>query len=212
MSMAKITQGLPRTAANLASLPALGWLSIRSWLAYKRLIMKWSILLSSMNCIYKCVLMKRFMQLYFMQNWYQKYKGPALIMYETCREFGFLEYVVTSITHGVYISKSQSKKKLKCVIWNRERVKWAPISVMYINIQLYKKCVAVGNIWPWWNFTKHHPNYGLRKPAASSMCQECTIMVADSIHHMLFECESASQIRSPLWRCVNIRVPSDSGC
>ena len=65
-------------------------------------------------------------------------------MYETCREFGVLEYVVTSITRGVYISNSQWKKKLKCVICNRER---AATSVMYKNIQLYKKCVAVGNIW-----------------------------------------------------------------
>ena len=49
----------------------------------------------------------------------------------------------------------------------------------------------------------------LRKPAASRMCQECTIMVADSIHHtcMLFERESASHIRSPLWRCVISECP-----
>ena len=217
-SMAKATQGLPRTAANVTSLPSLRWFSMHSWLAYKRLMLMWSILLLSMNCMYKRVLVERFMQLHEIDDRYDGKKGPAIMMYETCLEFGLLQRVIDSITSGVYVSKVEWKKTIKRVIWERETNTWIANCIMYRSLTLYRKCICFGIIWPWWLFTKRHPSYvkqcrvllrlvtgthaiseRLRQLGNSRMCQQCNMMVTDSIPHMLFECQGAEDLRITMW-------------
>ena len=64
LSIGRSIQGLPRTSPNVAVLPRLGWLCIRSWLSYKRLVVMWTLLMADMNCLYKHVTMYRFIQIH----------------------------------------------------------------------------------------------------------------------------------------------------
>ena len=89
---------------------------------------------------------------------------------------------------------------------------------------MYKHCISSispGVVWPWWTFTKRHPSLvttcrtmlrlltgnheiaeRLRRNGTSRTCQQCTMMVTDSIPHMLFECASGSERRRNLWSDV----------
>ena len=226
ISMAKAAQGLPRSAANAAALPALGWLTLRSWLAYKRFMFMWHILLASMDCIYKYVLVERLMHLHYLKCHNQRFKGPIVLMYETCLEYGLLEYVINAVRTGQYISNREWKRKVKDVIWQRERYTYVANCNIYKSMTLYKNCISPRNVWPWWLFAKRHPCYvqkcrvmfrlltgnnaiaeRLRQAGISRTCQQCSMMVADSISHMLFECECANQTRRNLWANIIRNAP-----
>jgi hypothetical protein len=106
--MAKVAQGLTTTSNNAAT-QTLGWFSMHYWLSYKRLIFLWSILVAKMDCIYKRVLIERFTQ--FSENIGRNVnrKSPIYMMYETCIEFGMVDFVTKSILSGSYVSKSNWK-------------------------------------------------------------------------------------------------------
>ena len=48
----------------------------------------------------------------------------------------------------------------------------------------------------------------LRRNGTSRTCHQCTMMVTDSIPHMLFECASGSQLRRNLWSDVINNSPN----
>jgi hypothetical protein len=104
------------------------------------------------------------------------------------------------------------------VVWNKERDSFRANCSVYKSLTFYKHCVTVGKVWPWWLFAKCFPYYvsqcrqllnilvgnhviseRLRQRGVSRMCQQCTMMVADSVPHMLFECECAANVRQHLW-------------
>ena len=155
-----------------------------------------------------------------------KGKGPIASMYNSCIEYGLLEYVMISIQTGSYISNAEWKTKIKGIIWNREKCTYIANSIVYTNLVMYKHCISPGVVWPWWTFTKRHPSLvttcrtmlrlltgnheiaeRLRRNGTSRTCHQCTMMVTDSIPYMLFECASGSQLRRNLWSDVIINSP-----
>ena len=80
-----------------------------------------SVVIVNMNCIYKRVVMETFIYLYAYGNHHNDSQGPIRTMYDTCSKYGVLQFVIESITNGYYVSKLEWKKKVKRVIWKRER-------------------------------------------------------------------------------------------
>ena len=193
LSIGRSIQGLPRTSPNVAVLPSLGWLCIRSWLSYKRLVVMWTLLMADMNCLYKHVTMYRFIQIHtnrLVSN------GPVGLMYNTCKEYGLVKFVMQSINNGVYISMSQWKTRIKNVIYHREKCKWIANCMLYKSIGLYTMCIEYSMTpWAWWIFCNRYPQYvkhcrvilrllignhamseRRRLPGATGRCNECVMI------------------------------------
>ena len=96
---------------------------------------------------------------------------------------------------------------------------------MYHN-SLYPSCLEIGKVWPWWQLSKHKPQYTKKcsvilrlltgnhamnvrrhSPGASAFCQECMAMVGDTVSHMLWQCEGMSIVRNDTWRNIQYIAP-----
>ena len=47
-----------------------------------------------------------------------------------------------------------------------------------------------------------------RAVGAAGRCEECTLMVSDSIPHMLFECNIGHEVRTTMWNNVIVSSPA----
>ena len=222
LSAAKQIQGLPPNAANIAVLPTLQLWSINSILAFKRLTMLWHILSLPMTSVYKVIVITIFMWLETLpREKSNMYKGPVGLMFQTTVEFGLNHYVRVAMTSGIYSSMLIWKRRIKYVLWEREKYLFSSQTIMYRHSQLYADCIVVGQLWAWWRFCKFKPTYTRKckvilrivsgnhvmrqrrcKPGTSAFCQDCCDMVDDSVQHMLFECSGLSECRQHAWQHV----------
>ena len=156
----------------------------------------WSILSANMNCVFKRVVLQIFVYIYESGNHCNVSKvGHVRLMYDTCSQYGMLQYVMDSIKSGSYVSTLEWKKKVKHVILRREIDTWRANCLVYRSVDMYIRCITYGNVWPWWVFTKHFPKFTVKckvmirlltgnhvmserkRLNISGRCEECTMMV-----------------------------------
>ena len=63
--------------------------------------------MADMNCLYKHVTMYRFIQIHTNRL---ESNGPVGLMYNTCKKYDLVKFVMQSINNGVYISMSHGKR------------------------------------------------------------------------------------------------------
>ena len=55
--------------------------------------------------------------------------------------------------------------------------------------------------------TDNHVMSERKRLNSSGRCEECTMMVSDSVPHMLFECSSGHEVRTHMWNNVIMSSP-----
>ena len=225
LGMAKSIQKLPPNTANIAVLPTLGWWSLSSHLAYKRLMMLWQILSLPMSSLYKAVLIYMFVLLHTNPTRFQSHGSPIGLIYNACREFGITDMVYDSLLEGRYMSCAQWKVHIRGIIWSKERRIYVAKSLMYSSLSIYSDCVQFGHLWSWWYFCKYKPSYTYKcsvilrlaignyrdrrcEVVTSKICQNCTLWTEDNLPHMLFECTGLNHVRTNTWSQVLLAAPS----
>ena len=68
----------------------------------------WRILMLPMNCLYKCILVRRIMHI--VNDVTRDKNGPIYKILQTCKKYDLLDFVMDSITSADYVNVKQWEK------------------------------------------------------------------------------------------------------
>jgi hypothetical protein len=114
LTAAKIIQGLPVQTSTPAVLAPLQWWSMDGYLAYKRLLLLWRILLLPVSLIAKQVAVARIHD-YLNGRMSDSFVGPIKLCVQSLVKYGLLNEVVGCVTSGIYLPLHVFKRTVKII-------------------------------------------------------------------------------------------------
>ena len=219
---AKIVQNLPNMAHKPAVLATLGWMSMKSYIAYRKMIFLWSILCLHDTNIYKVI------TLFILDLCYRgdiRLQGsPICDMYEQFVKYKLHNYLMESITSKCIEELDCMKAYLKNMIWQNETESWVATKFLYPELELYYSVIDKISINVWWRFTAFHPDYVKRVSCVLAVmmgtepqcfqcnlnCKVCRLCCGnrrDNALHVLYECPQLLSTRGSAWLDVINSMP-----
>ena len=90
---------------------------------------------------------------------------------------------------------------------------------LYKKVTLYKKCILIPKLSPWWNHESANPLYkrkcvlvirlltNVEVIDENENCSTCHEMVPCTLQHVLFECQAFQSLRAREWSLLEQNVP-----
>ncbi len=218
-SMAKQIQGQSQQTANLTAPATLGWHSVETYLDYTKLMFLWRLLLLPMCNVYKAVTMIRLC--YHMYNTAPSYvhNGPLNDILNVYRKYSLDANLDECLKTGTIIPIREFKSLARKRIADYEIECFKITCLLYRSLDLYRNCISKIEMWPWWIFAHHNPEYTYKVRVlyrmivsqsclrsdiymfenTSSICILCDSMCDETPQHMLFECSRFEVERGEVW-------------
>jgi hypothetical protein len=147
-----------------------------------------------------------------------KHHGPIAVMYETALKYGLGGRVNEMLDTGCLPSKENWRKTVKQLVCYMYSHKWKLMCSLYSSLTLTVQLSTRIEISIWWKLCRrnarlrkqcslmiklltgnHSLNSGkYRHVVNTSLCQLCNSFQAESLCHMLFQCEGLNSTRSEL--------------
>ncbi len=210
---AKLFQGLPPNACNLGSLLLIGWCTISARIDISRLLFMWRILVLPMDCFYKCLMIRRILQIvnYMDSN---KNRGPTWKMVQTCNKYNLLELVMACITSADYLNVKQWKRMIYDIVLRNDQKRLNVSSMMYKSLCRVTNNNKTHTMIGWWKHAKFVPTDAVYCRIIMKLlldtyrlgrehCKLCINGQKNSIEHILFVCPKVDEIRTIQWKKVN---------
>ena len=202
---AKLFQGLLPNACNIGSLLLIGWCTISARIDISRLLFMWRILTLPMDCIYKCILIRRILQLTD-DNAKREGKGPVYKMVQICSKYNLLEFVLECITCADYLNVKQWKRMVYDVVLRNDKKRLNVSSMMYKSLGRIKNNVTTHTMIGWWKHAKYVPTHVRYCRIVINLllntyrlgrenCKLCLTSQRNSIEHILFVCPKLQETR-----------------
>ena len=228
---AKNFQALPEQTTNIGAVKAIGWTSMKVNIDVARLAFLWRILTLPVNCVYKSVLITRYVQLIYGDN--KMCCGPLWQTLVTAQKYGLLDAVKEAIESGYYMCIMEWKKLVKFKVIEREARTWRIQGKIFSSLKTTYKSTAPYKMSSWWVFVHKNPIYmwkcvdilrltlGVHKlntvlfryknnTTDSPLCQLCELYECETVPHLLLRCLKFEDIRNVLWANVVSKCPSKS--
>jgi hypothetical protein len=220
--IAKSLQCLPQQTCNIGAVCSMGWMSIKAHMDIKRLIFMWQVARLDSSSIYKKVFICRFVCHIYGES--GKHCGPLWDAIKTCKEYDLMGTVEQAVHSGDYMNIKEWKRLAKSKVWARENQKWSVVCRVYRSLSTMKQGIPSIKLWSWWLYVQNCPTdmhrvriilklllhvNGLKYCAAryagngaSVLCGKCNQYQAETVAHILFQCEGSVDFRSILWSDV----------
>ena len=193
-----------------------------------RLLLLWRIMTLSVQCIYKKILISRFV---YVVDFGEKC-GPLYVALNTAKKYNLLNTIISAVEFGTYMSMEQWKRCVKERVIARENTKWSVQSTLYPSVSLAKGVMNKVEVNAWWKYIQVVPSdmykcisvvrllLGVGKlntslyrfkdnTIASPLCNNCESYTEDTAIHMLFQCDGLKEERKTLWQDVLENCPTD---
>ena len=227
----KSYQGLPDQASNIGAVHTIGWMSIRSHIDLIRLMFIWRLLLLPSQCIYKKVLVRRYVQ--HIYGGIEKHIGPLWRILQIATSYGLVGYIQTAVETGEYCDMKQWKILVIDRIKKNDEKKWQLQSKLFSSLEYVRNSMPGHNIASWWLYVQtdplsiskcrhifkllfkvHRLNSCLYKykdnDITSPLCSLCDMYESESADHMLFRCSRLQGKRDILWNDVLWHCPTQA--
>ena len=218
-AVAKQIQRLPKNTPNPVVLPQLGWWSLSCYVDYLCLNFIWRLLMLPTRNIYKRVAIMSLLSNWFCLHDNINMCSPVRSILNVAQRYNVVESLITSVTSANYVSKEEWKNNLKGVI---SVVNWQNhicTMSLYKKVTLYKKCILIPKLSPWWNHESANPLYkrkcvlvirlltNVEVIDENENCSTCHEMVPCTLQHVLFECQAFQSLRATEWSLLEQNVP-----
>ena len=221
---AKFIQGLPANIPKPAALATIGWLSIESYIAVRKLNFLWKILCMQNDNVYRKVAVFILQSMCIGKICNFKFTSPIISMYKTVTKYGLQSVLIRTINDGEISKLASLKTMTKKIIWENEVTKWKASCIMYRELSIYRNTMNDIKLHPWWNLARRRPHLynaissvmavllggqprKLQQNFGSRACGLCLVGALESPQHILFECESLQVHRRRLWPGVLLHMP-----
>ena len=219
---AKIVQGLPISTPVPAPLATIGWMSMKTYIAMRKIIFLWHLLCLPVTNIYRRVAVQVIINVG--PNSPAFSYSPVKEMYRMAWTFGLGLDIWNSLVYGEKLSFDAMKKRTKEIIWNAEVVKWKASCLLYDQLCDYNALLSeIKNI-AWWSYVRSHPRRmrqaccvvslflgaqpkGLAINFGRQRCEICTSFADDNPVHVLLHCTSLNDVRDRHLCIVQSHMP-----
>ena len=220
--MCKVIQGLPGNTPLPAPLASLGWMSMKSHIAMRKILFLIQLLSLPDNNVYKRIV------LHILGN-VGPYcpdvsKSPIKEMYRAAWRYGMGIDVWKTLVFGSNISLSAQKIEIKKEMWKIENINWRATCHMYRNLISYCSLLQHIHILSWWKFAQRNPHKlkqvsatvalllgtqpkGLQHNFGQKPCMLCDQYSTESTLHILFECREFHRLRCDGFQTISIKMP-----
>jgi hypothetical protein len=224
-NIAKLAQALPKQTANAGCLATLGWKSMSTHIDTLRLLFLWRILLLPMHNIYKRLTLMRLC--YHLYHPTGLHLGPLSVIVNAYNKYGLLSVLDNALKTGVCMNISRFKTLVYAETMNLEKKCFTVTCQLFKSLRMYESCITDVEMWSWWKFAHHFPQYLIkvrvlcrmlveqnclqtvvsRFDGSSPLCKMCDSREVETVCHMLFICEHWSLIRERMWQKVQESAP-----
>ena len=214
IDMSKHQQGLPKQCSNVGSLGTMGWKKLETYIDFMRLMFLWRLLLLPMECIYKEVVIKRFILICYSSK---PHTGPTANIVDTCKKYGLLESVITAVENANYMSLNSWKQLVKNMLNKLDLQRYRITCKLYKSLSMVNVNMEYHSILPWWLHCFYDPCFSRQnrtiarlllnvKRNGNSLCALCMCQ-RNSACHVLFLCPKLDELRSSLWNVAREKCP-----
>ena len=213
---ANIVQNLPRSTPKPAPLALLGWQSMKSFVAYVKIMFMVRVLCLSRENLHRKLMVSSIEIIKNQLNGNERFLTPVGDALRYVELFSLSDIIEKCIASGEWKMVLGIKKHVKRIISNYEDRAWRSSCLIYRRLNVYNDVVKTRNVNVWWNFVKH--NAGAFKRASSVLallcgsqpkgmgknfnpvprCQICASYALEDFEHTLFSCETLQNTRQRL--------------
>ena len=226
---AKVFQGLPDQASNLGAVACMGWMSVEGYINMMLLLYVMRIIRLSTDCIYKKIFLVRYC--YHMYNQDGPHYGPLSRFISLCKEYRLITVLKEAVEQCNIPSKIEWKRIVMENVWHTENQKFNIMSTIYKSLSQFSHYVKGIKLLSWWRFAQLKTadvrkcksiarllldchglkvcQYRYKQEGINSYtCDWCNTGQAESISHVLFDCEEFHTIRADMWQRVLETCPN----
>ena len=220
---AKLIQGLPMSAPNPTPLATLGWSSIQSEIAIRKICFMWKLFNLPDTNIYKRICVHIISKL--ISGVPGNSLSPIADMYRVACEYKLHGMINDWIIYDEVIAAGGMKRMIKRVVREHEMQCWRATCLIHPKLDIYLQCVTNIAMHPWWVVARAAPHVttkvsktmalvmgcqprGLQCNFDQRLCQICDMYEPDNTLHILFKCPAHRDIRSLLWNRLLQSMPT----
>ena len=222
---ANLIQNLPDSTPKPAPLALLGWQSIRSFVAYTKIMFMVRILCLGGDSLYR-LLMLMSIDIYKSLNGKdERYTTPVGDIMKYVKFYGLTETIELCARAGDWKLVAGLKVKVKKLIAEYETRAWKSTCVLYRRLSIYCDVVIDRRVIIWWKFVSRCSGAFKRVSAVVSLicgtqprglganygrfarCQICTSYEMETTTHVLFDCETLNITRDVVQRSLLDAMP-----
>ena len=210
---ANLIQNLPDSTPKPSSLSLLGWQSMKSFVAYVKIMFMIRVLCLSSESLYRNFMLMSINIFKDLNGKPERYLTPVGDAMKYVKFYGLDEIIDDCIRAGNWKQVASLKCKVKRTISEYETRAWRSSCVLYRRLTLYCEVVREQKIIVWWEFVRRFS--GTFKSVSSvvallcgtqprgyganfgthARCQICTSYEMETSLHVLFDCETLSVTR-----------------
>ena len=211
---ALLIQNLPTLTPRPAATALLGWQSLRSFVAYLKVMFMLRVLCLKNDSLYK-ILMILSIDV-FLEQGDKRTLTPVGDTMQYIKQYGLMEMVQRCRTSGDWKMIDGLKMKVKSIILRCDENLWKTSCMLYRGLKIYNESVKYKKLSVWWTFVAK--TSGAFKSTSSVMallcgtqpngyganfgdkvrCQICSAFAIETFEHTLFECEGIKETRQDL--------------
>jgi len=219
---AKIVQGLPTHTPLPAPLATIGWMSMKAYIAMRKIIFLWHLLCLPIMNIYRRTAVQIIIKVG--PNMPVSSNSPVKEMYRMAWSYGMGLDIWNNLVYGEVHSFTIMKARVKQSIWQTEIGNWKASCLMYSQLSDYCEILTNIKTIAWWSFVKAHPRKikqtccvvalflgaqpkGLQNNYGRRSCKMCVDFEVDTPKHVLLHCTGLIDFRNRHLQLVQSHMP-----
>ena len=221
---AKLIQGLPVGTPNPAPLATLGWLSMATFIALKKILFIWKIVCLPKENIYRQIVTYLINSL--SEDGKPPYSSPVYDMYRMVCKYGLESPFFNIMNDTEAANYMHWKSKIKRIVWQFEIYRWKASCTLYPELRLHSEYVHSIKMNMWWKFSQNNPRYSVKASAVvallcgaqpkqlqrnlnscKSECGLCKSKEKDDFNHVFINCPNTVDARNTFWSQIYDPMP-----
>ena len=223
---ANMIQNLPDSTPKPSSLSLLGWQSMRSFVAYVKIMFMIRILCLNSESLYRNFMLMSINIYNELNGKPERYMTPVGDAMQYVKFYGLTETIENCVRAGEWKQVPNLKAKVRRVISDYEIRAWRSTCILYRRLSLYCDVVKERKIIVWWDFVRRCSGAFKRVSSVVALlcgtqprgyganfgpyarCQICTSYDMETSLHVLFDCETLSETRASVYTPLLDSMPT----
>ena len=221
--LCKLIQGLPGNTPLPAPLATLSWMSMKSYIAMRKIMFLVQLISLPDYNIYKRLVYHILGQIG--PRIPDISRSPIAEMYRAAWQYGMGIDIWNSLLWGNIVSTDSQKRLVKKEIWKRDELNWRATCTLYSKLTMYRNVLKDIGVIAWWKYAKINPcklkqvsaavalllgaqPKGLQHNFGGHSCMLCGLYVNESSVHILFECNLMNEKRDHWLNTIRLLMPT----
>ena len=210
---ANLIQGLRETTPKPASIALLGWQSIRSFIAYLKIMFMIRTLCLDPSSLYRKVMIIGIDTYEQLNGQTERVVTPIYDIMKYVKYYGLSNIITKCKTSGTWKMLGNLKVIVKKTVLEYDERQWKVTNLLYRGLSLYRSTIKYRKLCVWWSYVQYRSDAFRRVSAVVALicdtqpngyganfgrnarCQICDLYELDSIYHIMFHCSSLNGVR-----------------